>query len=89
MTVRLLTLLLFPVLALAKPPAWDVNDPPGERLRIPIDTRTGTWMSVDVSPDGKHIAFDLLGDLYELPISGGNARDVLADLSVRASGVAR
>ncbi len=81
MKARLLTLLLFPVLALAKPPAWDVNDPPGERLRIPIDTRTGTWMSVDVSPDGKHIAFDLLGDLYELPISGGNARRLTQGLA--------
>lgn len=31
-------------------------------------------MSLDVSPDGKHIAFDLLGDLYELPIAGGTAK---------------
>lgn len=33
----------------------------------------GTWMSVDVSPDGQRIAFDLLGDLYTLPIAGGQA----------------
>ncbi|MBL8267228.1 MAG: hypothetical protein JNL55_12635, partial [Steroidobacter sp.] len=32
--------------------AWDVNSPPGERREIPIDVRSGTWMSVDVSPDG-------------------------------------
>ena len=28
-------------------------------------------MSVDVEPDGQHIVFDLLGDIYLLPIAGG------------------
>jgi len=55
-------------------PKWDVNHPPGEAQTVNIDTRTGTWMSVDVSPDGKQIVFDLLGDLYVLPIEGGEAR---------------
>ncbi len=53
---------------------WDVNNPPGDAATVTLDTRTGTWMSVDVSPDGKQIVFDLLGDLYLLPIEGGSAR---------------
>ncbi|MEQ9569676.1 MAG: hypothetical protein RLN75_05755, partial [Longimicrobiales bacterium] len=33
----------------------------------------GSWMSVDVSPDGSTLVFDLLGDLYTLPVEGGVA----------------
>lgn len=36
--------------------------------------RSGTWLSVDVSPDGKRIVFNLLGDIYELRVDGGDAR---------------
>ena len=57
-----------------KKPKWDVNNPPGTAISVPIDARSGTWMSVDVSPDGKQIVFDLLGDLYLLPIEGGQAK---------------
>jgi hypothetical protein len=57
-----------------EPKKWDVNNPPGERAEVGIDTRTGTWMTVDVSPDGKQIVFDMLGDLYTLPIGGGEAK---------------
>src|SRR5688572_1120556 len=59
-----------------KPPAWDVNAPPGPARDVPIDVREGTWISLDVSPDGKEICFDLLGDLYVLPIEGGEARAI-------------
>ena len=41
---------------------------------VPLDVDTGTWMSLDVSPDGKEIVFDLLGDIYVMPIAGGEAR---------------
>ncbi|WP_444996486.1 amidohydrolase family protein [Aliikangiella sp. IMCC44359] len=53
---------------------WDVNNPPGEKYQANIDVTEGTWMNVAVSPDGKTLVFDLLGDLYSLPIKGGKAK---------------
>lgn len=38
---------------------------------VSIKTSEGTWMSLDVSPDGKTIAFDFLGDIFTMPITGG------------------
>ena len=40
---------------------------------VAIETDEGSWLSLDVSPDGETIVFDLLGDLYTLPIAGGDA----------------
>jgi len=60
---------------------WDVNAIPGEAREIAIDTRSGSWMSLDVSPDGSTIAFDMLGDIYVLPIEGGKAKSVHSGLS--------
>ena len=57
-----------------KEAAWDVNAPGGPGRDVAIDVREGTWMSVDVSPKGDELVFDLLGDLYTLPIGGGEAR---------------
>ncbi len=44
---------------------------PGRSLEFTASE--GTWMSLDVSPDGGTIVFDLLGDLYTMPIAGGRA----------------
>jgi Tol biopolymer transport system component len=41
---------------------------------IEFTTQEGTWMSVDVSPDGQTLAFDMLGDIYTMPITGGTAK---------------
>lgn len=55
-----------------KPPKWDVNAPPGAPIRqVRIEVDEGTWMNLDVSPDGKSLAFDLLGDIYVIPLAGG------------------
>ncbi|HWZ98361.1 MAG TPA: amidohydrolase family protein [Candidatus Dormibacteraeota bacterium] len=42
--------------------------------KIEFTTDEGTWLSLDVSPDGKTIVFELLGDIYTLPIEGGQAK---------------
>lgn len=43
---------------------------------ISITTDEGTWISLDVSPDGRTIAFDLLGKIFTLPIEGGRATQI-------------
>ena len=52
---------------------WDVNAAHGPTETVRFTTDEGTWMNLTVSPDGETIAFDLLGDIYTLPITGGTA----------------
>ncbi len=44
----------------------------------------GTWMSLDVNPDGQTIVFDLLGDLYTLPLEGGKATRITKGMAFDA-----
>jgi Tol biopolymer transport system component len=44
----------------------------------------GTWISLDVSPDGRTLVFDLLGDLYTMPITGGRAARLLGGMAFHA-----
>ena len=52
---------------------WDVATSPDHLYDAEIDVTSGTWMNLDVSPDGQDILFDLLGDIYRLPMAGGEA----------------
>jgi imidazolonepropionase-like amidohydrolase/Tol biopolymer transport system component len=52
---------------------WNVDNPPSPAKKVTITTNEGTWMNLDVSPDGKNIVFDLLGDIYTIPVTGGKA----------------
>jgi imidazolonepropionase-like amidohydrolase/Tol biopolymer transport system component len=60
---------------------WSVNEPQGKFLDAKIDVTSGTWMNLDVSPDGKTLVFDLLGDIYTLPIGGGEASALMTDIA--------
>lgn len=53
---------------------WNVSEPDlGETTNVTFTTNEGTWMNLDVSPDGSHIVFDLLGDIFLMPVEGGKA----------------
>lgn len=61
---------------------WSVEAPKGATIKqVAINTDEGTWMDVDVAPDGKTIAFTLLGDIYTLPIEGGTPKRISEGLS--------
>src|SRR5258708_31268749 len=51
---------------------------PERKIEFTVDE--GTWLSLAVSPDGKSILFDMVGDLYTLPIQGGQAKRITSGL---------
>ena len=65
----------------AETPKWDVQNPMGPMRDVTINVTEGTWMSLDVSPDGREIVFDMLGDLYVMPIEGGPARAIASGIA--------
>ncbi|NNF33579.1 MAG: amidohydrolase, partial [Saprospiraceae bacterium] len=80
MTLRISSLLfclIFSATAFSqkKDNKWDVNNPEGDWnwKDVSFTVDEGTWMNLDVSPDGKTIAFDMLGDIYTMPADGGKA----------------
>lgn len=44
-------------------PEWDTTLARGKTYEVDFKTDEGTWMSVDISPDGQWIVFDLLGHI--------------------------
>src|SRR5262245_45208845 len=64
-------------------PPWDVTTPRGKTRKISFTTDEGTWLSPDVSPDGRTIAFDMVGDIWTVSIDGGEAKPL-----TRSSGMA-
>jgi Tol biopolymer transport system component len=85
------TLTLVALAALTTPAVAQVPGAPGRNREPPLPLRgartaeftatEGTWISLDVSPDGQTIVFDLLGDLYTMPITGGTASPLLTGMA--------
>jgi len=61
---------------------WDVNVPHAAGDSLKFETTEGTWMTCDVSPDGRTILFDILGDLYTMPITGGRAKRLTSGMAL-------
>lgn len=61
---------------------WDVNAPTGATIKqVPINVDEGSWIDVDVSPDGRSLTFALLGDIYTMPIAGGSPARIAEGLA--------
>ncbi|MDX1492687.1 MAG: amidohydrolase family protein [Longimicrobiales bacterium] len=66
----------------------EAQPPPSTDSDLPLEpTRTfdytvdrGSWMSLDLSPDGQTLVFDLLGEIYTMPVAGGQATPLLTGL---------
>jgi imidazolonepropionase-like amidohydrolase/Tol biopolymer transport system component len=81
--IAFLSLVLLSSTALSQkqePKKWDVAAPAMKTRQVPINVTEGTWMNLDVSPDGRTIAFDLLGDIYTMPVTGGGATRIGAGM---------
>lgn len=77
--IRLLAAMLLAFSVQGAAGSKDANGPAcemGTQRPLVFRTTTGTAMNLDVSPDGRLLAFDLLGDIYVIPVSGGRARSV-------------
>ncbi|MBO9604290.1 MAG: PD40 domain-containing protein [Novosphingobium sp.] len=48
-----------------------------EGKMLAYEAHEATWSQLDLSPDGKTILFDVLGDIYRMPAQGGEATPVL------------
>ncbi|MCP3730917.1 amidohydrolase family protein [Sphingomonas sp. MG17] len=67
--------------ALAAPALAQGGLPLKPARTLDYEVSSGTWMSLAVSPDGRTILFDMLGELYALPAEGGRARPIAQGLA--------
>ena len=75
-------------------PAWGQGPGKdnGKKKPLPLEAKRsakftateGSWLSLDVSPDGQTIVFDLLGDLYTMPFAGGKATRITKGMAYDA-----
>ena len=70
------------LLALIAPFAADPAELPLEPARqVEYEVSSGTFMSLAISPDGRTILFDMLGELYAIPANGGRARPIATGIA--------
>ena len=62
-------------------PSWNVENTRRDPSPVKIHVKEGTWMNLDISPDGSRIVFDLIGDIYSIPASGGIGTPLTSDLA--------
>ncbi len=60
---------------------WDVLSPPMDLKQVNITTNETTWSSLDISPDGKNMVFDMLGDIFIVSAKGGKATALTQDFA--------
>ncbi|MDA9316149.1 hypothetical protein N9Q38_02375, partial [Pseudomonadales bacterium] len=62
---------------------WNISQPDYtvSASQASLKVSEGTWMSLDISPDGKQIVFALLGDIYRIPFAGGLAEPLRSGLA--------
>src|SRR5581483_6043434 len=64
----------------AKAPSKKPGLPLKPDRKIEFTTDEVTWLSLTLTPDGKTIIFELLGDLYSLPVTGGEAKPIMTGM---------
>jgi Tol biopolymer transport system component len=64
---------------------WDITNTGQPTTEADFTVSEGTWMTVAVSPDDKTMVFDMLGDIYSMPITGGAATPILDGMAMQRS----
>ena len=68
-------------LAVTSPSAGPADQGNGAVKTVDLTLREGTNLAAALSPDGRTLAIDLLGSLWVLPVSGGEAKRIIDELA--------